>query len=181
AGARVDTLSKGMAQKIQFIVAVIAKPQLVILDEPFAGLDPVNLDALKEAVLQLRRDGATVIFSTHDMSVAEQMCDSVFMIFQGRKVLDGSLDAIRGQYAAGRVRLRVAGGDQLPEHLPEAAAIVRHKGFEMVDLAEGVAPQQLLRRVAASHDVDHFEVVHPTLHDIFVEIARPHTSTEEST
>src|SRR3954463_1270253 len=89
---KVAALSKGMAQKVQFIATVVARPELVLLDEPFSGLDPVNADAVRQAILDLRRDGATIIFSTHDMAVAEKMCDFLFMIYQGRKVLDGSLE-----------------------------------------------------------------------------------------
>src|SRR3954463_3733749 len=92
AGKRGETLSKGMAQKVHFIAAVVARPELVLLDEPFSGLDPVNAEAVRQAILDLRRDGATIIFSTHDMAVAEKMCDFLFMIYQGRKVLDGSLE-----------------------------------------------------------------------------------------
>ncbi|HZT82977.1 MAG TPA: ATP-binding cassette domain-containing protein [Gemmataceae bacterium] len=95
AGKKVEALSKGMAQKVQFIAAVVAKPELVLLDEPFSGLDPVNADVLRDAVLDLRRRGTTVIFSTHDMAMAEKMCDFVLMICQGRKVLDGTLASIR--------------------------------------------------------------------------------------
>src|SRR5207244_8907011 len=95
ADKKVDTLSKGMAQKVQFIATVIARPELVLLDEPFSGLDPVNAEVVREAVLDLKRGGATVIFSTHDMAVAEKMCASIFMIHNGRKVLDGPLETIR--------------------------------------------------------------------------------------
>ena len=89
---KVDSLSKGMAQKVQFIAAVLNKPQLLILDEPFSGLDPVNSEVLKDAVLDLKKAGTTIVFSTHDMSVAERLCDRIFMIFKGQKVLDGTLD-----------------------------------------------------------------------------------------
>ena len=104
AGKKVEALSKGMAQKVQFISAVIAEPELIILDEPFTGLDPVNMDVLRSAVLELRRKGATVIFSTHDMSVAEKMCDYIFMIFRGKKVLDGTLESIQDTYGKDTVR-----------------------------------------------------------------------------
>ena len=96
-----------MAQKVQFIAAVVAQPRLLILDEPFSGLDPVNAEALRDAVLDLRRQGTTVVFSTHDMGAAEKICDRIFMIFKGRKVLDGSLESIQA-----RVR---------PRHDPRAA------------------------------------------------------------
>jgi ABC-2 type transport system ATP-binding protein len=101
ANKKVEALSKGMSQKVQFISAVIARPELVILDEPFSGLDPVNAEVLRDAMLGLKRDGSTVIFSTHDMNVAEKMCDYIFMIFKGRKVLDGTLEGIHPAGAIG--------------------------------------------------------------------------------
>src|ERR1700731_3302730 len=103
AGKKVEALSKGMSQKVQFIATVVAKPELVLLDEPFSGLDPVNAVVLREAVLDLKRAGATVIFSTHDMSVAEKMCDFIFMIYRGKKVLDGTLESIQDTYGADTV------------------------------------------------------------------------------
>src|SRR5215471_10390258 len=91
ADKKIETLSKGMSQKVQFAAAVVSQPELLILDEPFSGLDPVNAEVLKDAVLEMRRRGTTVVFSTHDMATAERMCDRIFMIFRGRKVLDGTL------------------------------------------------------------------------------------------
>src|SRR5947207_8373589 len=118
ADKKVQALSKGMAQKVQFIATVVARPELVLLDEPFSGLDPVNAVALRDAVLDLRRDGTTVVFSTHDMAVAEKMCDFLFMIHKGKKVLDGTLEAIQSAYAADTVRVRLeeqtAGWHDLP-------------------------------------------------------------------
>ena len=99
ANHKVETLSKGMSQKVQFIATIVAQPKLVVLDEPFSGLDPVNMEVLKDAVVSLRDHGSTVIFSTHDMDVAERMCDTIFMIFRGQKVLDGSLESIQAQYS----------------------------------------------------------------------------------
>src|SRR5437867_9927564 len=109
AGKKVEALSKGMAQKVQFIAAVVARPELLLLDEPFSGLDPVNAEVLREAVLDLKRDGTTVIFSTHDMAVAEKMCDFIFMIYQGKKVLDGTLESIQDLYGSDTLRVRLDG------------------------------------------------------------------------
>src|SRR5579883_2429294 len=109
ANKRVEALSKGMSQKVQFIAAVVARPELVLLDEPFSGLDPVNAEVLREAVLDLRREGTTVVFSTHEMSMAEKMCDFVFMIYKGRKVLDGTLESIQDAYGSDTVRVRLDG------------------------------------------------------------------------
>ncbi len=173
---RLDSLSKGMAQKVQFIVAVIARPQLVILDEPFAGLDPVNLEMLQDAVVSLRREGATVVLSTHDMSVAERLCDAIFMIHEGRKVLDGTLADIQRRYPVRCVRLRLADGAELPASVSAVASTVNDGRFHLLTLSNGTPPQAVLRQVAAACDVEHFEVVRPSLHDIFVEIARPQTA-----
>src|SRR5438552_3213977 len=110
ADRRVETLSKGMTQRGQFIAAVVPEPKLLILDEPFTGLDPVSADGLRQGILDLRRRGATVILSTHDMTVAETLCDHIFMIFRGRKVLDGTLAEIQEQYGDDTIRVAVAGG-----------------------------------------------------------------------
>ena len=103
-----------MAQKIQFIASVLNRPELLILDEPFTGLDPVNAEVLKDAVLDLKKAGTTVVFSTHDMAVAERLCDRIFMIFKGRKVLDGTLDEIQSDYGYDTIRLRTEDGMDAP-------------------------------------------------------------------
>src|SRR5262249_7495940 len=118
ADKKIEALSKGMSQKVQFAAAVITKPALLTLDEPFSGLDPVNADALKDAVLEMRRRGTTVVFSTHDMGTAEKMCDRIFMIFRGKKVLDGTLEEIQAQYGFDTVRIRTAGGGAALAGLP---------------------------------------------------------------
>lgn len=172
ADQKVESLSKGMAQKIQFIVAVIARPKLLVLDEPFAGLDPVNLQALKDAIHELRNEGATIIFSTHDMHVAEQMCDTVFMIFQGRKVLDGTLAEIQENYLLGKLKVRLAGGLAVPGNLPGITSVEDGRADHVLRLAADADPQVILQRLAAVAPVEHFEIVRPTLHDIFVDIAQ---------
>jgi ABC-2 type transport system ATP-binding protein len=167
----VETLSKGMSQKVQFVAAVIVGPELLILDEPFSGLDPVNAQVLKDAVLEIRRRGTTVVFSTHDMGTAERMCDRIFMIFRGRKVLDGTLQDIQEQYGADTVRLRTADGVAVLTGLPDIEAVNDFGQLQEVRL-RGDA-QAFLTRLAARTSVFHFEVARPSLHDIFVRIARP--------
>jgi ABC-2 type transport system ATP-binding protein len=162
-----------MAQKVQFIAAVVSQPELLILDEPFSGLDPVNADVLKDAVLDVRRAGTTVVFSTHDMAVAERMCDRIFMIFRGRKVLDGTLDEIQEAYGADTVRLRTDAGIEVLRALPGVAAINDHGQLQEVRCAD---PQVLLQALAGRARVQHFEIARPSLHDIFVRIARPTAS-----
>ncbi len=173
---RIDQLSKGMAQKIQFISAVIANPQLVILDEPFTGLDPVNMEVLRDAVLRLRDAGTTVIFSTHDMGMAEQMCDRVCMIFQGKKVLDDSLEQIALHYGDARLRVRLSNRDQLPTALPGVLEqIDRGRSMDLV-LSKDASRREILQQLMSAGDVEHFEMVKPSLHDIFVSIAKPSNS-----
>jgi ABC-2 type transport system ATP-binding protein len=167
----VETLSKGMSQKVQFISAVISRPSLLILDEPFSGLDPVNAQVLKDAVLEIRQRGATVVFSTHDMSTAEKMCDRIFMIFKGRKVLDGTLHDIQEQYGADTVRVRTAAGAQALASFPEVEAVNDFGQVQDVRVRGDV--QAFLRHLVATTTVYHFEITRPSLEDIFVRIARP--------
>jgi ABC-2 type transport system ATP-binding protein len=173
AGKKVQALSKGMAQKVQFIAAVVAQPELVLLDEPFSGLDPVNLETLREAVLELRRDGATVIFSTHDMNVAERMCDSIFMIYRGNKVLDGTLESIQAAYGSDTVRVRLNGDGRVPADLPGVQKLTDFGRYQELRLAQGFDSQRLLSALMAHGRVLHFELAQPSLHDIFVRIAAP--------
>jgi ABC-2 type transport system ATP-binding protein len=166
----VEALSKGMAQKVQFVAAVVSKPDLLILDEPFSGLDPVNAEVLKDAVFDVRREGTTVVFSTHDMGVAEKMCDRIFMIFKGRKVLDGTLDDIQSAYGADTVRLRTEGGADVLRGLPGITVVNDYGPLQEVRATD---PQALLAALVARTRVQHFEIARPSLHDIFVRIARP--------
>ena len=168
---RVETLSKGMSQKVQFVAAVVSKPSLLILDEPFSGLDPVNAQVLKDAVLEMRRRGTTVVFSTHDMGTAEKMCDRIFMIFRGRKVLDGTLDDIQREYGADTVRLRTGAGAGVLTGMPEIESVNDFGQLQEVRLRSDA--QTFLGKVAARTSIYHFEVTRPSLHDIFVRIARP--------
>jgi len=175
---RIEALSKGMSQKVQFIAAVVARPELVILDEPFTGLDPVNTEVLKEAVLSLNKNGTTVIFSTHDMDVAERMCDTILMIFRGRKVLDGTLESIRSQYGEDTIRVRMARASVALEELPGVAAVNdcgRHRELRLQPRAD---PQAILRELAQRGVVEHFELTRPSLHDVFLRIARPDSAPD---
>jgi len=171
ADKKVQTLSKGMSQKVQFISTIVAQPKLLILDEPFSGLDPVNADALRDAVLDLRRRGTTVVFSTHDMPVAERLCDRIFMIFKGRKVLDGSLDDIQSRYGQDTIRVRTAAGVSVLAGLPGVDTVVDSGNFQDVRI-KGDA-QALLAALAQKTPVYHFELKKPSLHDIFVRIVNP--------
>jgi ABC-2 type transport system ATP-binding protein len=170
---KIIALSKGMSQKVQFIVAVIARPELVLLDEPFSGLDPVGAEALREAVIDLRREGSTVIFSTHDMSMAERMCDFFLMIHKGRKVLDGTLDSIQKAYGSHTARVLLDPPDVVLDGLPGVQAIGDDGRWRQLRLHEKVDTQCLLSALMERGRVLHFDLSRPTLHDIFVRIAGP--------
>jgi ABC-2 type transport system ATP-binding protein len=173
AGVRVETLSKGLGQKVQFVAAVVHEPSLLVLDEPFSGLDPVNLEVLRETILELRRQGTSILLSTHDMATAEGLCDAVVMLNRGDKVLDGPVDAIKASHGSEALRVRFAGA------LPELSGVegvrkVRDYGREQVlELEPGSDPQRVLRALLDFAPLQRFEVAHPSLHEIFVDIARP--------
>jgi ABC-2 type transport system ATP-binding protein len=173
---RIFALSKGMSQKVQFIATVIARPALVLLDEPFSGLDPVNAVVLREAILELKKQ-ATVIFSTHDMGVAEQMCDFIFMIHRGRKVLDGTLEQIQDAYGTDTLRVRLDGSIDLAD-LPGVAEVVDFGKLQELRLGPGAEPQRILAELVRRGSLRHFEQTRPSLHEIFVRIARPGGGTE---
>jgi ABC-2 type transport system ATP-binding protein len=163
-------LSKGMQQKIQFIAAVMHDPDLIILDEPFSGLDPVNVELLKALVLELKAAGKTIIFSTHQMQVAERICDDICLVNRSRKVLEGSIREVKRGFGRNSVALRAEGGDGVLDDRQMVAKIEHHSDEIEVLLSEGADAQELLRRlVAAGARVTKFELVEPSLNDIFIE------------
>ncbi|HTQ53706.1 MAG TPA: ATP-binding cassette domain-containing protein [Bryobacteraceae bacterium] len=170
---KVQSLSKGMSQKVQFIAAVVPAPKLLILDEPFTGLDPVSADVVRDAILDLRRAGVTVILSTHDMQVAENMCDYICMIFRGKKVLDGTLASIQDRYGNDTIRIAADGGMGSLGGLPNVEKIRDFGQVQELRMALGCDPQEVLRALVARTRVTSFSITKPSLHDIFVRIAGP--------
>ena len=173
ASDKVETLSKGMSQKVQFIATVIPEPKLLILDEPFSGLDPVSAESIRSAILELRRRGVTVILSTHDMALAESFCDYIFMIFRGRKVLDGTLASIQDRYGDDTIRVTANGGCAAVQHLPGVLQIRDLGQVQELRLARDIDPQEVLRALVAQAQVTSFSLTKPSLHDIFMRIAGP--------
>lgn len=163
-------LSKGMQQKIQFITAVIHEPDLLILDEPFSGLDPVNVEVLKEVILELKTAGKTIIFSTHQMEVAEKICDDICLINRSRKVLEGSIREVKRGFSRNAVALRLTGGEVILADPSIISQVQRHSDGLEVLLAEGATAQSLLKKlIAAAATIERFELIEPSLHDIFIE------------
>jgi len=178
ADKKIETLSKGMGQKVQFISTVVSHPELIILDEPFTGLDPVNVEAIKNAVLELRSQGATVIFSTHDMNVAEKMCDFIFMIFKGKKVLDGTLVSIQDKYGSDTLRVRTEGGISKLQNLDGVDKITDFGQLQELRIAQENDHQKILSEIMSRTRVYSFEMAKPTLYDIFLRIAGPEAKEE---
>src|SRR2546430_16814077 len=170
---RTKELSKGMQQKVQFITAVIHDPDLVILDEPFSGLDPVNVDLMTETILEQKAKAKTSILSTHQMEIAEKLCDDVCIINRSHKVLDGRLREIRRSFSRNAVALQFEGSDGLLNDPALVANIRQHGEDTEVLLVPGASPQELLKRLVESGTtVTRFELVEPSLHDIFIEKVR---------
>jgi ABC-2 type transport system ATP-binding protein len=167
---KASELSKGMQQKIQFINAVIHEPDLLILDEPFSGLDPVNVEVLKDVILELKAAGKTIIFSTHQMEVAERICDDICLINRSRKVLEGSIREVKSQFSRNAVALRLQGGESVLEDRSLISKVQRHSDGLEVLLAEKTSSQALLKELLASGAmIERFEMIEPSLHDIFIE------------
>jgi ABC-2 type transport system ATP-binding protein len=166
---RVEDLSKGMQQKVQFIGTVIHEPRLLILDEPFSGLDPINQDVLEEIVLELNGRGTTILFSTHLMDHAERLCRRVCLISNARKVLDGDLKELKRNARSGVVAVAFEGGDERWMNGPEVVRIEPEgAGFHLL-MAPGADTGAVLRRgIEAGVRIGRFEVVEPSLHEIFV-------------
>jgi ABC-2 type transport system ATP-binding protein len=167
-----------MMQKLQFIATVIDRPEIIILDEPFSGLDPVNAEILKESLLELQKNGATVIFSTHDMNMAEKMCDYIFMIHKGKKVLDGTLQSIQYEYGNDTIRLQTELGVDALTGIMGIEKINDYGQIQELRLDSGTDTQEILADVMKKSRVLKFEVARPSLNDIFIRIASPERKEE---
>jgi ABC-2 type transport system ATP-binding protein len=170
---KVETLSKGMRQKLQFIATILHQPELIILDEPFSGLDPVNAEMMKDIILELQQKGATIIFSTHDMAMAERMCDYIFMIYKGKKVLDGTLDHIQNEYGNDTLRIQSDMGANALNGIKGIESINNFGQLQEIRLEEGADPQLILADLLKITRISKFEITKPSLNDIFIRIASP--------
>jgi ABC-2 type transport system ATP-binding protein len=170
---KVETLSKGMRQKLQFIATILHQPEIIILDEPFTGLDPVNADLMKDVILDLQHKGATIIFSTHDMAMAERMCDYIFMIYKGKKVLDGTLSEIQDQYGNDTLRIQSESGAAALEGISGIEKVNDFGKLQEVRVASGFDPQKILAELLKKTKITKFELTKPSLNDIFIRIASP--------
>ena len=162
-------LSKGMQQKVQFITAVIHRPSVVILDEPFSGLDPVNAATVKDIMLEMRQQGSTIVLSTHRMEQVEMMCDSICLINHGRNILDGDLRAIKQSYGKNTVQIAFTGPDGFVNQ-SSVMSVNRFPGGIEAKLKPGADPQEILKAaIQAGAQITRFELLEPSLNEIFIE------------
>lgn len=167
---KVEALSKGMSQKLQFIGAILHKPELVILDEPFSGLDPINIDMLERLIGELRRAGTTVVFSTHQMNQAERLCDRIVLINKGQKVVDGTVNEVRSRFADRIVAIDGDGDLNALAEFPGVTNAQVSAGHARLWLADDGDPHAVLQAAMEHARVHHFEIQRPNLQEIFVRL-----------
>ena len=175
---KVEVLSKGMQQKLQFIVTVMHEPELLIFDEPFSGFDPINVNLLKEEILKIRDQGATIIFSTHNMESVEELCDHIALIDRSKKILDGKMSDIKKQYRSDTFRIAF-------DHFDGAISSFLGQDFKIIDedkeeglryasvqLTNGMESKDLIQKLAAHVDIHAYNEVIPTMNDIFISVVK---------
>jgi ABC-2 type transport system ATP-binding protein len=171
---KTNELSKGMQQKAQFIATVLHEPEVLFMDEPMSGLDPVGMDVMREAMLDLRRKGTTIVLSSHQMEAVEKLCDRVALINRGEKVLDGTVSEVKARHGKNTVVLAYDGDGSFLASLPGVAKVTDFGQYVEVRLREDTDPQPLLREAVERLRLRRFEIVEPSLHDIFVETVTDH-------
>jgi ABC-2 type transport system ATP-binding protein len=164
-----EELSKGMQQKIQFAAAVLGKPKVLILDEPFSGMDPVNQNLFKDTILEINRQGTTIVFSTHQMETAERLCKVIALINKGKLVLSGSLAKVKEGFGKNSLLIEYEGDGDFLGTLSGVARVDAYGSYSEVRLEAGADPQAVFRAIAGRLRVSKFEIVAPTLHNIFIE------------
>lgn len=170
AGAQTNDLSKGMQQKVQFAAAVIHEPEIVVLDEPFSGLDPVNTRLLKELILEQRDRGCTVVLSSHRMEQVEQMCDAIALIHRGELVLHGALREVKSRYGKGTLAIEYGGDASALEGLPGVRHVTDSGRSARLQLEPGADPQAIIRALLERVTVESFRNEEPSVEDIFLEM-----------
>lgn len=164
----ISELSKGMSQKIQFIATVAHDPEIYIFDEPFSGLDPINSEMLKDVILEEKKRGKTILFSTHRMEQVEQMCDDICLFNQGKAVLQGNLRSIKQSFGNNTILLDFVGDSEFLNELEGVRINNRSTNFAEIRLLEGASAQNILQVAIAKAEIQRFEIVQPSLQDIFI-------------
>ncbi|CUU04227.1 ABC-2 type transport system ATP-binding protein [Candidatus Kryptobacter tengchongensis] len=168
--SKIEELSKGNQQKIQIIISILHDPELVILDEPFAGLDPVNQELLKEVMLELRDKGKAIIFSTHQMDQVEKLCDSICLINKGKPVLSGSLAEVKSKFGKNTIHIEFEGDADVLKYLTGVKKVNIYPNYAEITLEDGMSSTDVLRELIKYMNLKKFEVKEPSLHSIFIDV-----------
>ncbi len=171
---KLNELSKGMQQKAQFVATILHDPDILIMDEPMSGLDPVGASTLREALLDLRRQGKTLVLSSHQMETVERLCDAIALINRGEKLLDGPVSEVKARHGKNTVVLAFDGDGAFLRDLPAVSKVTDFGRYVEIRMEDGADPQEILRQATARLRLSRFEVVEPSLHDIFVEAVTGH-------
>jgi len=170
---KVEELSKGMQQKVQFVITVLHQPKLLIFDEPFSGFDPINANLLKEEILRLRQEGSTVIFSTHNMASVEELCDDIALINKSKKILEGNVGEIKKGFRTNTYEVSFTGNGMINEVLPAGCRIIEQDKVEgnaviKITMPGGGRPNDLLKSMMPKVEIHGFREILPTMNDIFI-------------
>ena len=183
---KVEELSKGMQQKVQFIVTIIHEPRLLIFDEPFSGFDPINVNILKEEILELQKKGVTIIFSTHNMASVEELCDQIALIHQSKKILDGNVWDIRKTYKMNSFELQYTGyTGNLHDFLPSQfevtnQSIINDHFISNIQIPKNAGPNDLIRELLPHVTIQSFREIIPSMNDIFIRTVTQQTNNPVS-
>jgi len=175
---KVEELSKGMQQKLQMIATIISKPELLILDEPFLGLDPINTNLIKDIILEEKKKGTTIIFSTHEMDSAERLCDTILLIDHGRKILDGAIGEVKKQFGMKSIQLSYSGKSNFLDKSPDIARYDDFGNYVEIELNKDSDAQAFLKSIVSEVQVNRFEIMEPSLNDIFISSVQQNREVE---
>lgn len=164
----VGELSKGMSQKIQFIATIVHDPDIYIFDEPFSGLDPINSELLKQIIIELRKNGKTILFSTHRMEQVEQMCDDICLFNNGKVVLTGNLREVKKEFGKNTILLEFEGDDAFLDRLEDVRINNRSTNFAEIRILGDIKPRDILALAMQNSEIHKFELVEPSLNEIFI-------------
>jgi ABC-2 type transport system ATP-binding protein len=168
-GRKIEELSKGNQQKVQFITAIVHDPEIIVLDEPFAGFDPINQQIIKENILKFSSEGKIIILSTHQMETAEKLCHEILLINKGKEILKGDISSIKKKFGGNFVKLAFRGNSGF---IKESSSVIHtdfFNGYAEIQLNENVNPSEFLREISGKTDVLSFSIIEPTLHKIFID------------
>ena len=175
---KIEQLSKGNQQKVQLIAAILHNPQLLILDEPFTGFDPINQQEVKDLILDFVSEGKTIILSTHQMDLAEKLCEDILLINKGKAVSSGKLSDIKKNFGGNNIRLSFTGDNDSLNQFTEIIKFDYYKNYTEVQLRDDVIPSDFLKKLVAKIEVNHFSIIEPTLNKIFIDLIKENSDSQ---